>query len=87
MRMLIGASLVQLPGILAVGAFMIAAVGLLSCLAAKLSWAVLIGSILTGPLFGPGPTLPQWVQDLSAGPPHRRGHRGRLGGCGPRGPS
>jgi putative exporter of polyketide antibiotics len=65
MRTLIGASLIQLPGILVIGAAVIAAVGLLPRFAATLSWAVLIVSILIGPLFGPGFKLPQLAQDLS----------------------
>ncbi len=64
-RTLIGASLVQLPGILVIGAVVIAAVGLLPRLAGAVSWALLMASILVGPLFGPTLKLPQWAQDLS----------------------
>lgn len=64
-RTLVAASLVQLPGILVIGAVVIALVGLLPRAAAALSWTVLIASILIGPLFGPGFKLPQWAQDLS----------------------
>jgi ABC-2 type transport system permease protein len=64
-RTLIGASLVQLPGILVIGAVVITAVGLLPRLAGAVSWALLIASILLGPLFGPTLKLPQWAQDLS----------------------
>jgi len=64
-RTLIGASLVQLPGILVIGAVVIAMVGLLPRLAGAVSWTVLVGSILIGPLFGPTLTLPGWAQDLS----------------------
>lgn len=62
---LIGASLVQLPGILVIGAVTIAAIGLLPRFAGAVSWAVLMASILVGPLFGPTFGLPQWAQDLS----------------------
>jgi ABC-2 type transport system permease protein len=48
-----------------IGAAVIAAIGLLPRLAGALSWALLIGSILIGPLFGPTLALPQWAQDLS----------------------
>jgi putative exporter of polyketide antibiotics len=64
-RALIGASLVQLPGILVIGAAVVAAIGLVPRIAGVLSWAVLMASILIGPLFGPGLKLPQWAQDLS----------------------
>jgi ABC-2 type transport system permease protein len=65
MRSLIGASLVQLPGILVIGAAVIAAVGLVPRFAGVVSWALLLASILIGPLFGPTLNLPQWAQDLS----------------------
>ena len=64
-RTLLGAGLVQLPGILVVGAVVIAAVGLLPRFAGALSWALLLAFILIGPLFGPTFKLPRWVQDLS----------------------
>jgi ABC-2 type transport system permease protein len=64
-RTLVGAGLVQLPGILVIGAVVIAAVGLLPRFASAVSWAVLMASILIGPLFGPTLKLPQWAQDLS----------------------
>jgi ABC-2 type transport system permease protein len=62
---LAGASLVQLPGILVIGALVVAATGLLPRVAAALSWAVLIAAILVGPLFGPTLDVPGWVRDLS----------------------
>ncbi|HEX6075954.1 MAG TPA: ABC antibiotics transporter [Micromonosporaceae bacterium] len=64
-RNLIGPSLVQLPGILVIGAVVIAVVGLLPRFAGPVSWALLIASILIGPLFGPALKMPWWVQDLS----------------------
>jgi ABC-2 type transport system permease protein len=64
-RTLAGAGLVQLPGILVIGAVVVAAAGLLPRLAGAVSWAFLIASILIGPLFGPTFKLPQWVQDVS----------------------
>ncbi len=64
-RNLLGASLVQLPGILVIGAAVVAAVGLLPRFAGAVSWTLLMVSIVVGPLFGPGLKLPQWVQDLS----------------------
>jgi ABC-2 type transport system permease protein len=62
---LIGASLVQLPAILVIGAVVIALVGLLPRFAGAVSWALLMASILLGPLFGPTLKVPQWAQDLS----------------------
>jgi ABC-2 type transport system permease protein len=65
LQTLIGAALVQLPGNLVIGALVVAAVGVLPRYAAAVSWALLIASILIGPLFGATLKLPQWVQDLS----------------------
>jgi ABC-2 type transport system permease protein len=64
-RILVAAGLVQLPGILVVGAAVVAAVGLVPRLAAAASWTLLLASILVGPLFGPTLSVPQWVQDIS----------------------
>ncbi|MFC5262747.1 ABC transporter permease [Kribbella qitaiheensis] len=64
-RILQGAALVQMPGILVVAAAVIAAAGLIPRFAAALSWALLMAFILVGPLFGPTFKLPLWVQDLS----------------------
>jgi ABC-2 type transport system permease protein len=63
--MLLGASLVQLPGILVIAAAVIAVVGLLPRFAGPVSWALLMTSILIGPMFGPTLKLPQWTQNLS----------------------
>jgi ABC-2 type transport system permease protein len=62
---LIGPSLVQLPGVLVIGAAVIAAIGLLPRYAAVLSWAMLMVSIVVGPMFGPAFNVPQWGQDVS----------------------
>jgi ABC-2 type transport system permease protein len=64
-RTLVWASVVQLPGVLVIGAAAVAAVGLVPRLAGVVSWAVLMASILLGPLFGPTLRLSRWVQDLS----------------------
>jgi len=65
LRMLLAASIVQLPAVLVIGAIVIAAVGLVPRYAGAVSWAVLMAAILVGPLFGDTLNLPQWVQDLS----------------------
>jgi ABC-2 type transport system permease protein len=64
-RTLVGASLVQLAGVLVLGAVTVAAVGLLPRAAGAVSWGVLMAAVLAGPLFGPTLQLPGWVQDLS----------------------
>ncbi|MCX4903995.1 ABC transporter permease [Streptomyces sp. NBC_00878] len=65
LRALTGAALVQLPGSMVIGGAVIAATGLLPRWAAPVSWTVLLGSVLLGPLFGPSLDLPQWAQNLS----------------------
>jgi ABC-2 type transport system permease protein len=62
---LIGAGLVQLLGSLVIGAAVMVAVGLLPRFAGVGSWAMLMASIMLGPLFGPTLKLPRWAQDLS----------------------
>jgi len=62
---LIRASLVQLPGVLVIGTAVTAAVGLLPRFAAAVSWALLVASLLLGPLFGPDLGIPRWALDLS----------------------
>jgi ABC-2 type transport system permease protein len=62
---LIAAGLVQLPGIMVIGALVVVALALLPRFANLVSWGVLMASILLGPLFGPTLRAPQWVQDLS----------------------
>ncbi|MGZ4749014.1 MAG: ABC transporter permease [Oryzihumus sp.] len=59
------AALVQLPGIFVLGAAVIALVALVPRWAAPLSWALLVVSLVIGPMFGEGLNLPQWVRDLS----------------------
>jgi ABC-2 type transport system permease protein len=65
LRTLVVASLVQLPGLMVLGALVVAMVGLLPRVSGVVSWALLIAAILIGPLFGATLKLPQWVQDLS----------------------
>jgi ABC-2 type transport system permease protein len=64
-RELVWAALVQVPGILVVGAVVVLAVCVVPRWAVSLSWAVVVGSLVVGPMFGPGLNLPTWVQDLS----------------------
>jgi len=65
LRTLTGASLVQLSGIVVIGAIVIAAAALIPRWAGVVSWAMLTAAILTGPLFGTTFKLPRWAQDLS----------------------
>jgi ABC-2 type transport system permease protein len=61
----VGACLVQLPAVLAVGAVVLAVIGSLPRLAVPLAWATVIVSALVGPIFGPPLRLPDVVLDLS----------------------
>lgn len=64
-RTLAAAGLVQLPGVLVVGAVVLAAVGLLPRWASAIAWTLLLAALVLGPMFGPSLGLPLWAQDLS----------------------
>jgi ABC-2 type transport system permease protein len=66
LRALAEAGLVQLPGIMVIGALVVAVAALLPRWAGTISWTLVMMSIVLGPLFG-GATLqlPQWMQDIS----------------------
>ena len=64
-RELVWAGIVQVPGILVVGAAVVAIVCLVPRWSVPASWAVLMSTLLVGPMFGPGLDLPTWLQDLS----------------------
>jgi len=66
LRALLGAGLVQLPAILVIAGGVIALTGLLPRAACTLSWALLLLSLLLGPMFGAATLqLPVWAQDIS----------------------
>lgn len=65
LRDLVGAALVQLPAIGVLGAAVVVVVMLLPRWSAGLSWALVVGSIFVGPMFGPSLGLPAWLLDLS----------------------
>jgi ABC-2 type transport system permease protein len=65
LRELVGAALVQLPAIGALGATVVAVVMLLPRWSVGLSWALFVFSIFVGPMFGPSLGLPRWLMDLS----------------------
>ena len=63
---LLGAALVQLPGILVIAAVVVVVTALLPRAAATISWTVVLVSLLLGPLFGAATMqLPSWTQELS----------------------
>lgn len=65
-RALVEAGLVQWPGIMLIGALVVTVTALLPRWASAVSWAVLVASILLGPLFGAATfRLPPSLQDLS----------------------
>lgn len=62
---LVGAGLVQVPGVLVVGAAVVAVSCLVPRWSVPASWALILGMIVAGPMFGPSLDLPAAVQDLS----------------------
>jgi ABC-2 type transport system permease protein len=60
-----GAALVQLPAIGVLGAATLALVVLVPRWSVGLSWTVMVGAIVVGPMFGPSLGLPGWLLDLS----------------------
>ena len=65
LRDLIGAALVQLPAIGVLGAAVVVVVMVLPRWSVGLCWALVVCSILVGPMFGPSLGLPAWLLDLS----------------------
>ena len=65
LRDLVGAALVQVPAIGVLGAAFVVVVVLLPRWATGLSWALMLGVISVGPMFGPSLGLPTWLLDLS----------------------
>jgi ABC-2 type transport system permease protein len=64
-RELVWAGLVQVPGILVVGAAVVAVICVVPRWSVPVSWALLLTTLVVGPMFGPGLNLPRWLQDLS----------------------
>ena len=65
LRDLIGAALVQLPAVGVLGGAVVVVVLVLPRWSVGLSWALVVFSILVGPMFGPSLGLPAWLLDLS----------------------
>jgi ABC-2 type transport system permease protein len=65
LRDLLGAAVVQLPAIGVLAAAVVVVVTLLPRWSVGLSWALVVGSILVGPMFGPALGLPTWLLNLS----------------------
>ena len=59
------AGLAQLPGVLLVGAAIIAVICVVPRWSVPVSWALMLFVLLAGPMFGPSLDLPALVQDLS----------------------
>jgi putative exporter of polyketide antibiotics len=64
-RELVWAGIVQVPGILVVGAAAAAVLCVLPRWSVPASWTILLAALVVGPMFGPGLNLPTWVQNLS----------------------
>ena len=64
-RDLLGAALVQLPAIAALGAAVLAVVVLLPRWSVGLSWLLVVFVVFVGPMFGPSLGLPSWLTNLS----------------------
>jgi ABC-2 type transport system permease protein len=62
---LMWAGLVQIPGVLVVGAAVVAVGCVLPRWSVPVSWALMLFMFVAGPMFGPSLKLPQVVQDLS----------------------
>jgi polyether ionophore transport system permease protein len=62
---LLGAALVQLPAIAALGAVVALVVLVVPRVAVGLSWLLFVLVVMVGPMFGPSLGLPVWVCDLS----------------------
>lgn len=62
---LITAALVQLPAIGVLGAAVVTVIMLVPRWSPGLSWALVVGAIFVGPMFGPSLGLPGWLLDLS----------------------
>jgi ABC-2 type transport system permease protein len=65
LRDLVPAALVQLPAVGALGAAVLAVVMVLPRWSVGVSWALVVGAIVVGPMFGPSLGLPAWLLDLS----------------------
>lgn len=65
LRDLVGAAMVQLPAIGVLGAAVVVVLMLLPRWSVGLSWALVVGSIYVGPMFGPSLGLPTWLLNLS----------------------
>ena len=63
--LLIVAALIQLPAIGVLAATVVTVIMLLPRWSVGLSWALVVGSIFVGPMFGPSLGLPTWLLDLS----------------------
>ncbi|WP_416957492.1 ABC transporter permease [Nocardioides sp. T5] len=64
-RDLVGAALVQLPAIAALGAGVLVVVAVVPRWSVGASWGLVVLCVFVGPMFGPSLGLPTWLVDLS----------------------
>jgi len=64
-RELAWAGLVQLPGVLVVGAAVVAVACVVPRWSVPASWSLMVFTLVVGPMFGPSLNFPAWLQDLS----------------------
>ncbi|WP_406832067.1 hypothetical protein ABEG17_04355 [Pedococcus sp. KACC 23699] len=62
---LVGAAAVQLPAIAVLGAAALAVTAVVPRWSPGLVWALVVATIVTGPMFGPSLGLPSWLLNLS----------------------
>ena len=62
---LVAAAAVQLPAIAVLSAGAVAAIMVVPRFSTGISWALVVATIVVGPMFGPSLGLPSWVMDLS----------------------
>jgi len=62
---LILAGLVQLPAVLVLGGAVVAVACVVPRWTVPVCWALLVGSLVVGPMFGPVLGLPRWIQEIS----------------------
>jgi len=62
---LVAAAAVQLPAIAVLAAGAVAAIMVVPRFSTGISWALVVATIVVGPMFGPSLGLPSWVMDLS----------------------
>jgi ABC-2 type transport system permease protein len=65
LRDLFGAALAQLPVVVVLGGAVVTVIAAAPRWAVGVSWALVVGSVAAGPMFGPSLGLPGWLQAMS----------------------